>query len=596
MSFKKQIICFFIIHCCASNIIFSQQQPRYHFTIDSNRIIHVNGEPFFPIGECYEMESPDKYKELSDAGFNYLNLFTQNHSLNSCYHSYDAICGDRTSGTQFNQLLGYWNFNYLQNANRIFNLAENHNLYILSDDYFDWPDDLTEVQLNSYPCDDNISLNPPFNQTIRDQSIIRLNGLASADNSRLMGGYAIDDVCLFQIGPNPPMYYYNNFLQNRINNCINTYNYFKINNPDQLVFMKIPPFFFPRIHDIDNWQDLNLVRQKWLQDARQFVQGTDVLYATDAIDKRWSENNIYSLYDDAKPSTWQQHYDVLMRDVGNYRKAIWGGLDYDEAGQSGSPDLTDIQLHNIVKWHTYIGIIKGATGLVFFGQHHAATQSQPRRVWNAVKSTVSEMTNTLHLDKTVFVLPNSFSEGHTLTGSYSNNLSYAVFKKNNDFNDYWLLITNNPNGYCDDKEPDNTITISSSNFHGKAIKELFSGTNVTVNKGDSISITLPWYGTAIFHVSDEISSAVPDIYSVKQYPNPFNPKTRISFNVSYDNSFVELKIYNIIGKEIKNIVSEYKLKGSYETEFDGSDLASGIYIYRIQIGNGIKSGKMILLK
>ena len=133
----------FIIHFIIANPIFAQMHPRYSFTMDSSRIIYLNGEPFFPIGECFEMESPDKYRELSDAGFNYINLFTQNHALNSVFHSYNLISGDRTSGSQYNQLIPYWNYSYLQNANRIFNLAQSNNLYILADDFFDWSDDMT---------------------------------------------------------------------------------------------------------------------------------------------------------------------------------------------------------------------------------------------------------------------------------------------------------------------------------------------------------------------------------------------------------------------------------------------------------------------
>src|SRR5438874_6853934 len=205
MNIRRQILCCLIFYFVTLNAVFSQSQPKYYFTIDSNRIIHVNGQPFFPIGECYEMESQDKYKEMSDAGFNYINLFTENHKLNSYFHSYNIISGDRSSGPQYNKILNYWNFDYMGNANRIFNLSGNNNLFVISDDFFDWSDDLTVMHLNAPPFDDNITLNPPFNQTIRNQSINRLNQLAALDNSRLMGGFAFDEVNLFQVEPNPPM-------------------------------------------------------------------------------------------------------------------------------------------------------------------------------------------------------------------------------------------------------------------------------------------------------------------------------------------------------------------------------------------------------
>jgi len=566
--------------------------------MDTSRIIYVNGMPIFPIGECFEMETPNKYEELHAAGFNYINLFTENHALNSKFHSYNMISGDRSSSSQYNQLLTYWNFTYMQNANRIFNLGEASNMYILSDDFFDWSDDLSISYQNGPPYQDSVVLNPLFNQDVRNQSVLRLKQLAGLGNSRLMGGFAWDEVNLFQPLPQDPMYYYNTFLQSRINNYNTTYDFFKANNPGQLVFMKIAPYFFPRIYELNNWQDLNVVRQKWIQDARQFSLGSDVLYATDNIDKRWIEESpIYLLYDNGKPSTWLQHYDVLMRDVGNYRKAIWGGLDYDVPNLCGDTNLTDQQINAEVKWHTYMGIIKGATGLIFFGQHHAYDIPIVGRVWNGVKNTVNEMTNILNLDKNVFIRPNSFSVGHTLTGSYSNNLSYAVYQKNYDFNDYWLLVSNNPNGYSNDIEPSNPVTIKSRHFPGKNIKELFSGSSFNSESGDSINIVMPWYGVAIFHVTGQgNNNIVPDIYSVKQYPNPFNPRTKIDYTVSFDNTFVEFRVFDIMGREMKKLISAYKEKGKYEIEFDGTDLASGIYSLRIQIGAQFRTNKMVLLK
>lgn len=93
-----------------------------------------------------------------------------------------------------------------------------------------------------------------------------------------------------------------------------------------------------------------------------------------------------------------------------------------------------------------------------------------------------------------------------------------------------------------------------------------------------------------------ISGEIPVYYSLSQnYPNPFNPFTKIKFALP-SNSFVNLKIYDINGKEIKTLVNEMKSPGIYETEFDGSDLASGVYFYRIETGDYSESRKMVLIK
>ena len=81
----------------------------------------------------------------------------------------------------------------------------------------------------------------------------------------------------------------------------------------------------------------------------------------------------------------------------------------------------------------------------------------------------------------------------------------------------------------------------------------------------------------------------------QNYPNPFNPTTNISFSLPKE-SFVTLKIYNILGAEIKTLVNENKPQGNYNVEFDGTNLASGIYLMIFQAGNFIQTKKMVLLK
>ncbi len=79
------------------------------------------------------------------------------------------------------------------------------------------------------------------------------------------------------------------------------------------------------------------------------------------------------------------------------------------------------------------------------------------------------------------------------------------------------------------------------------------------------------------------------------YPNPFNPSTKINYSVKTDGR-VALKIYNTLGEEIRTLVDEIKPAGSYEAEFNASELPSGVYIYRMQSGDYVSSKKMILLK
>lgn len=94
----------------------------------------------------------------------------------------------------------------------------------------------------------------------------------------------------------------------------------------------------------------------------------------------------------------------------------------------------------------------------------------------------------------------------------------------------------------------------------------------------------------------ENKNQTPNNFVLKQnYPNPFNPTTSIEYSVP-SNEYVSLKVYDILGREIATLVSEQKSAGSYEVKFDGSNLSSGVYFYKLNAGNYNQVMKMILLK
>lgn len=89
---------------------------------------------------------------------------------------------------------------------------------------------------------------------------------------------------------------------------------------------------------------------------------------------------------------------------------------------------------------------------------------------------------------------------------------------------------------------------------------------------------------------------VPSEYVLyNNYPNPFNPTTTIRYDLPKD-GLVQLKVFDILGNEASTLVNEQKVAGKYEVNFNASQLASGVYIYKIQAGDFISSKKMILLK
>jgi hypothetical protein len=89
---------------------------------------------------------------------------------------------------------------------------------------------------------------------------------------------------------------------------------------------------------------------------------------------------------------------------------------------------------------------------------------------------------------------------------------------------------------------------------------------------------------------------LPTEYTLEQnYPNPFNPRTTIEYSLPRETQ-VSLKIYNLLGQEVRTLVEAHSQAGHYKVNFDASSLPSGMYIYRLTAGGSILSRKMVLSK
>ncbi len=85
-------------------------------------------------------------------------------------------------------------------------------------------------------------------------------------------------------------------------------------------------------------------------------------------------------------------------------------------------------------------------------------------------------------------------------------------------------------------------------------------------------------------------------YKLNQnYPNPYNPTTKIIYQIP-ENSYLTLKVYDVLGTKVATLFNGIKPAGSYEVEFDGAGLPSGIYFYRLQAGSFVQTKKMVLMK
>jgi hypothetical protein len=102
----------------------------------------------------------------------------------------------------------------------------------------------------------------------------------------------------------------------------------------------------------------------------------------------------------------------------------------------------------------------------------------------------------------------------------------------------------------------------------------------------------------IVGVQQDKENSLPSKFHLEQnYPNPFNPNTVISYKLAV-NSYVTLKIYDLLAREVATLVDEYKPAGIYNYQLltENYQLSSGIYFYTLKTGNFIETKKMLLLK
>jgi hypothetical protein len=93
-----------------------------------------------------------------------------------------------------------------------------------------------------------------------------------------------------------------------------------------------------------------------------------------------------------------------------------------------------------------------------------------------------------------------------------------------------------------------------------------------------------------------VSNTIPERFSLNQnYPNPFNPESKIKFDIP-QNSFTQLTVFDAAGRQVKTLVNQELNAGSYIVSFEGHELRSGVYFYKLSAGEFSETRKMILVK
>jgi hypothetical protein len=120
--------------------------------------------------------------------------------------------------------------------------------------------------------------------------------------------------------------------------------------------------------------------------------------------------------------------------------------------------------------------------------------------------------------------------------------------------------------------------------------------NATNPGGTSVWSDTWYFTTMVVSSVQQIGELIPSEYSlIRNYPNPFNPSTNIEFSLPHSGC-VTLKVYNTLGEQVAELLSENRDAGKYRVQWNASNLPSGVYFYRLQAGEFMQTNKLLLLK
>ena len=198
-------------------------------------------------------------------------------------------------------------------------------------------------------------------------------------------------------------------------------------------------------------------------------------------------------------------------------------------------------------------------------------------------ATLAELTEIVPVELIAFHASIRNSEVQLLwsTASELNNQGFEIERSINDPDDFVTI------GFIDGKGSSTEI-----NYYSFTDRPQVSGVNQLHYRLKQIDFD----GTFSYGNIVNINYDVPAEFVLSQnFPNPFNPSTRISYFVPTE-SFVSIKVYDFLGRELKTLVNDFKATGSYEIEFDASNIPTGTYFYTMIADNYSSTKKMIILK
>jgi photosystem II stability/assembly factor-like uncharacterized protein len=258
---------------------------------------------------------------------------------------------------------------------------------------------------------------------------------------------------------------------------------------------------------------------------------------------------------------------------------------------------------------SFINQLTGFISTVSYGNSHILKTTDAGQSWVIILSYVPNIEKFIYLTSTricaiesnslIVSINGGISWSTKVSGNYvfsdivqTDSLSlYAVgysgdIFKTFDKGDHWYLQSSNTTANLSHVYFPNPLTGYISGWYNSAPQIIMK----TTDGGGPVGI-------------QNIGSNIPNNFSLSQnYPNPFNPSTKIKFDIS-KSTYAKIRIYDILGNEVADLMHEQLNPGSYEVEWDASNFASGLYFYKLvarQVGSStgdyVETKKMVLLK
>ena len=317
-----------------------------------------------------------------------------------------------------------------------------------------------------------------------------------------------------------------------------------------------------------------------------------------------TDQEVDDYYDDLLSHFNSNQYDLIeetqigLADLGAYSTVVWHGNDF-----------TDLSMPFISK--------EEIKKYLDFGGNFLYTGYRPSKAFenviglNGSFSSGDFIFDYLKIEQTKSTLFTLFNEGMSIASGY--NSIFVDSSKSLVSDDYHLknieMIESSEQGInIFSFETNFDSTSPQGSLKGKPV-----GVEYTGNDFNTVTLSFPLYYMnkaqakslieyiltnkfdEVMPVEGEVNE-IPSSYGLFQnYPNPFNPSTTIKYSIA-DDGFVKLSVYNMLGEEIANLVNAQQRAGNYEVNFNAGNLASGVYVYRLETLNFTSSKKLILLR